>query len=81
MAKKKKSKKKRTLKEKIFGDKFNIWDVVLLALVVPYFYMVFIGYSPETGMGRVYFNILGPAFSFAIVVNTIVKSLKVRSRK
>lgn len=76
-----KRKKRNKFWKKIFGDKFNIWDILILALIVPYFYMVFIGYSPETGISRIYYDILGPAFSFAIVVNAIVRSLKTKVRK
>lgn len=77
------SKKKsiwKRMKKRIFGNIFNVWDILILALIVPYFYMVWIGFTPSTGISRIYFDIIGPSASIGIVISVVIKSLQKKAK-
>lgn len=79
----KKSKKKsfwKRIKYQLFGRVFNIWDILLLALIVPYIYMIWIGWTPETGLGRIYYHIIGPSASIGIFISVLIKSIQKKAK-
>lgn len=74
------AKKKNPFKV-FFGNQFNLWDLILLILVLPYFYMVFMGLTYETGLLSIYYNILAPAFAFSFVIKHIVSFFSNKTKK
>jgi len=74
--------KKSSIIKKITGNNFNFWDLVLVALVVPYVWTIFIGVSvPDSGLTAVYFQIIGPALTYATITKWVVQYIMRRAKK
>lgn len=71
---------KKNIFRKIFGKKFNIWDMILILLVVPYIYLVYMGIEYESGLKAIYYRFLAIPLTFLLIgryfISFIIKKQK-----